>query len=751
LSPPRPRAPESLTEITLVGALFCASGASALVYQVAWQRMLMLQSGVSVHSVAMIVAAFMVGLGLGSYLGGTLSARLTARRALLGFAGIELLVGLFAAGSCDLYYGFLYQDAPWLYQTPWRAALSHVLALLVPTTLMGMSLPFLVRAMVRARARAGGTIGYLYAWNVVGAGLGALLAPWVLIRMFGIEGAVLAGATANVLVGLGALATFRAFPPPEVDEPITTTGSAVDGSAEARGGMGRWFLLYALSGFCSLSLEIVWFRIVDVGVKSTAFTFGTVLAIYLLGLAAGTFLGVALVPRLERPLRAFLLCQCLLLAYASTAVSLLAWLPTDLPVYEWFYRYWPRYEGFQLGEAADAGALVRLYVLFPAALYALPTVLMGLSFVALQHAVQDEVRLSGNRVGSLQAANIVGGVLGSLGIGLASLTALGTAGTLRMLTACGLVFAAVGVLRHGARSIFTPIGALLAALLLWAPGQRDIWLRLHGASAEALIEEDATSVVALTEGGPQRWQMMVNGKGISWLPFGGVHSVMGAAPALIHPAPADIAIIGLGSADTAWAAACRTETVSAVVFEISGPQPGLLKALAAREPLDELRRFLADPRIRIAIADGRNALERDERTYDLIEADPLPPWGAGSGNLYSLEFFERCARRLKRGGVMCTWSPTPRVYATFCRVFPNALEFTHGQFQYLVGSNQPIEGGLDAWLARLDTDQVRAYLGPSIAGEVRASLTTFRRAAVAEEVDVELNRDLFPRDELRVP
>lgn len=736
-------------ELALVGVLFCSSGAAALVYQVAWQRVLALHTGVGVYSVAIIVAAFMLGLGLGSAWGGALSARISARRALLAFAMLELGIGAFGCLSPWLYYDVLYRRAAWLYQSLWTAAPAHVLALLLPTTLMGMSLPFLVRAIVREGETKGATIGYLYAINVVGAALGSLLTPWVLLRLLGIDGAVLAAATANAAAGLGALALRTLVPPPDDASSAASHDAPGDPLPASGPALRPLLVLYALSGFCSLSLEIVWFRLVDVAVKSTAFTFGTVLAIYLLGLAAGTFGGVALAPRLKDALRVFLLSQCGLLAYSAAAVLALARLPVELPLLRWFYAYWPSYEGFQLGLEWDAKALLRLYVLFPALLYAVPTALMGLSFVALQQAVQDDVRLAGRKVGSLQAANIAGGVLGSLGVGLVLLTWLGSSGTLRLLTACGLVFAAIGVRRYGLRSAFAPTGLVLATLLALLPARETLWRRLH-ASPDAIAVEDATSVVALTTS-RGRHQMMVNGKGISWLPFGGVHSVIGAAPAIVHRAPQELAIIGLGSGDTAWAAACREETRAVTVFEISAPQPSVLRTFQAARPLPELGRLLDDPRVRIRIADGRNALERGRARYDIIEADPLPPGGSGSGNLYSLEFFSGCARRLKPDGVMCTWAPTARVYSTFCRAFPNVLEFTYGQLQYLIGSNEPLDLRLDDWLARLRSRSVTSYLGPAIADDVAASLGTARPAAVSDEVDVEPNLDLFPRDELRLP
>ena len=173
----------------------------------------------------------------------------------------------------------------------------------------------------------------------------------------------------------------------------------------------------------------------DVGVKSTAYTFGTVLCLYLLGLGAGSLVGGRHAERLARPLEAFLDYQLLLIACAGAAVALVAGLPPATPVYGWLFDYWQHEPFFHLGADWNVGALARLYFLLPLALFGVPTVLMGLSFGALQRAVQDDPATSGRKVGILQAANIAGCTAGSLATGLVLLERIGTAGTVRLLVA----------------------------------------------------------------------------------------------------------------------------------------------------------------------------------------------------------------------------------------------------------------------------------------------------------------------------
>ena len=733
--------------ILLVGIAFFLSGAAALIYQVTWQRLLALHSGVGIYSVAMIVAAFMVGLGLGSHLGGVLSVRLPPRTALLAFATLELAIGFFGLASGRLYYDWLYLRAGGLYATPWRAAILHFVSLALPTILMGMSLPLLVRAMVRDTTHAARTVGLLYGVNVLGACAGALVTPWVLVRFYGVREALLVAGAANLLaafVGLTALRAPQTPTPPAVGLPPERPGPAT-----LR--LSAWAAFFALSGFCALSLEIVWFRIIDVAVKSTAFTFGTVLAVYLLGLAVGTFIGVALVGRLRRLLVAFLACECALLACSALAILALVLLPPRTPFFAWFFELWGGHRSYNLGGAWSWPPVWRLYVLLPLVLYGLPTVLMGVAFTVLQRAVHDDVAGTGRRVGVLQAANMAGCVGGSLLAGLVGLTWAGSAGVLRLLVLAGVVFAAVGIVRTEARGAFAAGAASLLALALLMPGERALWLRLHGLTGgEALVAEDATGVVALTPREIGGWRVWVNGRSHSTLPFGGIHTALGAAPALMHPAPRDVAVIGLGSGDTAWAAGCRREETQRVrVYEICSPQLGLLSALAAMpEPPPKLGRFLRDPRLEVRIADGRHAFSVSEESYDLIEMDPLPPSSPYSGNLYSLEFFVLCARRLRPGGVLCTWAPTARVRRTFLRAMPHVLQLGDGSI--LVGSNRPLALDLGAWEERVMSDAVRSYLGDDRAHDVRSILLTARPAEAAG-MDEDINRDLVPRDEFNRP
>jgi SAM-dependent methyltransferase len=316
----------------------------------------------------------------------------------------------------------------------------------------------------------------------------------------------------------------------------------------------------------------------------------------------------------------------------------------------------------------------------------------------------------------------------------------------------GVAFAVVGARHFGWRSSFAVLGAALAAATVAIPDQRAFWMRLHGTGdARVIMEEDASGIGALVPQPTGAWSVYVHGKAHSWIPFGGIHTRLGAAPVIIHPAPVDVAIIGLGSGDTAWASATRPETLSLTVFEISGPQPRLLRRLAAEHNFPDLARLLNDPRLRIRVADGRTALEQEGRLYDVIEADALWPIAPYAGNLYSVEFFSQCMRRLKPGGILCTWAPTPRVYASFTQAVP----FIAGlpDRSVLFGSNEPFAIDPETWRARALSPEVLSYLG-----EAGSSGTVWLLDRVQQlhrhrrrQLQKNMNFDLFPRDEFHSP
>lgn len=706
--------------------LFVLSGTASLVYQVVWQRILALASGVGVVSVSVIVGAFMLGLGLGSEAGGRLARRCSPRAALVGFAAAEGFLAIFGSISVWLYYDVLFSGFTSLFGNLATAATIEILVLLPPTFAMGLSLPLLVRACVTDDATAARTVTWLYGINVVGAAAGAFATPWLLLRHGSVTQAAHIAAGLNAIVALVALGLSRGVDATPVDPPakVDAAGDATDAT------IGLWIALYATSGFLALGLEMVWFRVVDVVLKSTAYTFGTVLGLYLLGVAFGTLLGKRDLRR--SPLATFLALECLVGAWAIGSVLLLASAPPHWPLMSTLIESMKEYRG-QLGPDADAATL-RLYVLIPSFLFLVPTVAMGMAFPALQRAVQVSAAESARRTGLLQAANILGSLVGSLVVGLIALEALGTAGTLKALGLIAAGFAILGWRRFGAGLFAMPTGVLLL-LVAVIPDNTTFWQRLHGrADARSIVAEDASSVVALTRNARGGYRVSVNGFGHSRLPYAGIQTQLGVMPLVWHEAPRRIAIIGLGSGNTAWAALGRHDVGHVVVYEIAPPQKPALEALRARGEFPALDDLLRDPRLELRMGDGRHGLATRDERFDAIEIDALYPFVSWSGNIYSREFFELCRDRLAAHGMLVAWAPTPRVLRTIEAVFPNVRIFP----------GDVVLASMDALPTQPALTALDGRFGALIDDEFRQGVTAGR---AAERKSGDMNRDLDPRDE----
>jgi hypothetical protein len=614
---------------------------------------------------------------------------------------------------------------------------------------MGMTLPLLVRATVSRGELAGRTISYLYGANAMGAAIGAATTPWVLVSFLGIRGAVGVGAAMNLCVGLGAWlllrGTARGEPAPLAGVELTDVREvAAPPDPHARLPMPIWALLYGLSGFLALGLEMIWFRVLDVAIKSSSVTYGTVLALFLAGFSSGCLLAGFRASRISRPLRGFLGCQCGTVLYTGLAIGLIAYGPSSFPPLRALIDYWGQYEGVTFASRHEWKGLLALYVALPWALFLVPTLLMGASFTFLQRAVQDDPRTSGRKVGLLQASNILGSTLGSMIVGLALLSRLGTMGSLRVLLAAGMVFAVLGVQKFGLRSGFSVSALLIAVVVTLLPDGKGWWPRLHGADSRVLqVAEDASGVSVIAPHGDVH-HVWFNGKGQSSIPFAAVHIKLGALPAIVHPRPVDVAVVGLGSGGTAFAANCRPETVRLRVFEICGSQLGLLQEFGRLYPQNPVRQILDSPRLDIVHGDGRNAIARGVERYDIIEADALRPNSAYSGNLYSVEFFRTCARRLKPGGLVCTWAPTLATRRAFCDVFPHVVTF---DVAVLIGSETRIEMDQAAWRQRALSPETSGWLGADSTQAVLAELVSCVPYSRNEIAAVEPNCDLFPRDE----
>ena len=727
---------DRITRSALFG-LFFLSGAAALVYQTAWHRLLALFAGADTIAAALVVGAFLLGLGIGSLVAGLLADRLSRRAALLAFTACEVGIAAFAVASPWLYYDVIYREL--LPLSASRAAIFAVVfaSLLWPTFLMGCSLPFLSKAVVREIEGSARLIGWLYGVNTLGAGIGAFVGGWFLIGTIGFDRSVQVGAALNLLVALGGLLLARQLGPGADAAPPrgAVSSRATDGPLVL-----RWSVLVFISGFLIVALQIVWYRLIGVLLQSNGYSFSLVLSVFLLGDAAGLLVGARTIDRIRDPRRFFFQMQGLATALALGGA--------------WFV-YWAMGAGLlpatfterdaMTGQSGDVAVILVLLaiVVLPASF------VMGFSFPVVQKAVQSDIGRLGQRVGLVQLANIVGNSAGSLVAGLLLLDLAGTGGTLKLLAAIGLAFAVLQLVAAPNTRWAWPPAILLAVGLAFFPPSETFWRRLHGLTTEqALIAEDKTGLSVLKMANAQDGRLYIQGHSQSWLPFDTVHAFLGGIGPLAHPDPKRVLVIGSGTGGTPYAAGLRPETERVRVIEIVAPVIETLQRYRATNPGSAVDRLLTSPRFEIVVADGRHTLALDSGTYDVIEADAILPKTGLSGLLNSQEFFRQVKSRLAPGGLYVQWAPTDRTIETFRSVFPY-VTMVHPA---LIGSDRPIGLDRNALLRLLADPRIDAHLAAA-----RIDRAELRQWFADKKIDVlndgrtmsarAPNTDLFPRDE----
>ncbi|HEX2225095.1 MAG TPA: fused MFS/spermidine synthase [Thermoanaerobaculia bacterium] len=741
--------------------LFAATGFSALTLQVVWQRVLSLHAGIDLLASTTVVTAFMAGLGLGSLAGGALADRLGARRSLLLFALSNAGIGLFAWSSLWLFYDVYRQLAARLDSAPAMFAF-HFLLLVVPTTLMGLSLPLLARGAVVAEREIASLVGRLYAVNTLGAAVGAAVAGWVLLGELGFVATVRIAGMINLAAAAVILLLWKTA---RVEEPAAsldqrTVAAADSGAAEHP---WPWYLLYALTGAVAIGLEVIYFRVIDAIWRNNSYTFATVLALYLLLFGAGATLASRSAGRTGRPDRWFLTLQFGVGLFSLLGIAVLVRPPGLFGIEDFIARYYAT-GGFMHGEYAvrsweDAGRLLYAQIVAPLLVMGAPVLLMGASFPFIQALVARRLEWLGRRTGTLLFANICGNVLGGAATGFLLLDKIGTSGAVRVLAGVlllpGLMAAArMPTVRLRAATAAGAAGLMALGMALFPSNER-LWAFFNSVALDRFqVAEDRACVTSLVDEGDQSF-LYINGSWQNGHPYDFFHILIGLLPALMHEDPQRGLAVGLGIGSTAYSMAQDPRVGQVDCVEICGGEQRLIAALAERgSPAS--RRLLADPRVNLITADGRRWLLSRPEPYDLIVVDAVRPNTAYAGNLYSVEFYELVDSRLSEDGVFVQWVPTGRVLNSVRKVFRHVAMGTVPDYfasRFIVASQQPLLLNEAALRERLAGVDLEASFNP----EQRRRLVEFferqqlqrlwQRRKVLELPDEHFNHDLHPRDE----
>jgi spermidine synthase len=673
--------------------LFFLSGASALIYQVLWLRLLGLVFGVTVYAASTVWAGFMAGLAIGSLAAGRLADRVS--HPLRWFAATELGIGLSAASTpwvFDLLRGYYAGPSPGLddsfaQTTALHFAVSFAI-LLVPTTLMGATLPLVLRSSLSRSTTIGAATGLLYGGNTTGAIAGTLAAGLLLIPRVGMATTFRLAAALNIVAALCALALSPSIARAE----SRSAPSRDDRSVEPRvSALARTIVLttFTVSGAVALALEVIWLRAAVIIVGSTVYAASILLATILFGIAAGSYLAA---PWLNRgrswllPLATLegaiaisgVLSIALLTRTTAVAAALPASLAAALPPY--------------LVPVVTASVLV-----------ALPTsLLMGVAFPVGLHLWAsgddggNQPRLA-SRVGLFYALNVCGGIAGSLLAGFVLLPLLGSrlsviaVSGVTLLTSLMLLGVSQGRNRRVRGAIAVVVVAVFGAAAWSAPEPaQSLLAQRHPTEPMIWLEEGIQTTASIhTFLGGRRRVMYLDGYHQAGDDGGSrsTHYKIGTLPLAIHPNPHTALVVGLGGGSTAGAMS-RYSRLAVDVVELSET---VVRAadFFSHINFDVLKR----PNVHLRVDDGRNYLATTRQRYDVITADTIQPVRAGAANLYSAEYFTLVRDALNDDGLALQWfAGTDAEYRlvarTFSQVFPFVTLWDDGTL--MVGTKQPL-------------------------------------------------------------
>jgi spermidine synthase len=712
---------ESPRLLPLLVLLFAASGCSGLIYETVWYQHLQLAIGATAVSLGFLLATFMGGLCLGSLwlprlplagrhplrIYGAIELGIAASAILVHFC-LPLVTRVYIAGAAHGVPGQLLRG------------MVCAVCLLPPTTLMGASLPAIVR-WIRSSRENVSWWGVLYGGNTAGAVFGCLLSGFWLLRVYNMATATFVAAFLNLVV---AAVSFRMA--------AVTAPGAVDPQHRTRPIDWPVYAAIAVSGATALGAEVLWTRLLGMLLGLTVYAFAIILAVFLTGLAIGSGIGsVAL--RAVSPRAALGWCQILL----APAIAWTAWIiSSSLP-------YWPinpllminPWHIFQLDIVRCAWAILP------------PTLLWGASFPLAAAAVAAPGEDPGRVMGGIYAANTLGAIAGALGVSLILIPAAGTLATGRILLLTA-VAGGLAVLLPILRSASKTAAALLTAsvaIAVWLasamppiPGGMIAYGRrmaINAGQYQVLYTvEGRNSSVAITKWGDST-EIDVNGHvEATTQPYDmKLQRMVGHLPAMLHPNPKSVLGIGFGAGVSAGTFTRYPMIESITICEIEPVIPPTSTRFFGRQNYEVYR----NPRTHVIFDDARHYLMTTTSKFDIIASDPLDVFAKGTASLYSLEYFEAVKRHLNPGGIFTLYVPlyesdevTVRSeLATFFEAFPNATIWANTVNGH--GYDMVFMGHIDE--PKIDVDQVQQRLDSPVYSSAAESL---REIGVVSAVDL---------------
>ena len=640
--------------------LFFFSGVSALAYQVIWVKMSGLVFGVAPFAVSTVLSSFMAGLTLGSLYLGRVADKSRNPFKLFGFIeiGIGVFAFLFPFLLSKLMHSYLYLYLHFHANFYLFSLLRFVIIfafLLVPTFLMGGTLPVLSRVSILDIKMLGRRIGTLYTVNNLGAAVGAFVTGFLLIRLIGLRNGISFAAAINIAIGGVALVLSRFFDGSRSGIATSDTNSRTIGSTSVseqhnltpdQSPLLIYILvtIFTISGFASLVYEVVWTRILSASVLSNSvYSFSTVVITFIVGIALGSLIYAMFMERLRDNITLFGFIEAGIGIYALLSLPAFGRLPS---IIGWI-------SPALFGTAPSWSMCVASEFIPAFLLMIIPTTLMGMSFPMMSKIYAGSVHKLGSKIGLINGLDTAGPVLGAFAGGFLFIPLLGMQRSVLILSFVNVTMGGIVIFLspYFRRNVKWGFIALLALIVVAGnaliPSDFNFW-RSGRVPGERLVyyNEDAAATVVVREypqGGRLNRVMEVDGTDVAGTDYmlKTTQKLQGHLPLLIHRDPKHILIVGLGSGGTTYAVS-RHHVKRIDVVELV---PSVVES-ATKYFTEVNHGVIHDPRVTIRVDDGRNFVLTARDKYDVILTESIHPIYAGNGNLYSLEYFSLCKQRL---------------------------------------------------------------------------------------------------------
>lgn len=694
--------------------LFFLSGACGLIYEVLWVRMLGLIFGNTTYAVSTVLAAFMAGLALGSWWFGKLSDK--RQNDLVFYGKLQAGIGIYCALTPLLFY--LIQKIYSLIGTSGISPGSILLlfgtsfvVILIPTALMGGTLPVLSKYFVGQTEDIGSNVGILYSVNTWGAVLGAFATGYILIMLLGVKGTLYLAATINLAIAGVVFLLVKGVAPLPVRQRETSVVTPKISPPSLLTTRYSLLVLIAigLSGFTALTYEVVWTRVLSMVLGSSVYAFATMLCAFLAGIALGSMIYAKFSG--SRTLQGAKETQAETCDYhtrsivnfgfleAGIGISVLLLIPVFAILPFTFLKIFKvigqNFVGFQFFQFLLAFGVMLI-----------PTTLFGATIpLACKIYSGSRQKAVGTSVGNIYAANTIGAILGSILAGFVFIHLIGLQKTITIVAMIniGLAIILINFAPFGSRTLkgaktqakacgylmerrwvrglvtclllFFSISYVIAALqwnkkiiasgiYQYAPDylresslnpkkEGEIWKRKMEGKEMLFYKEGTHFTVCVQKHQSGIIGLSIDGKTDASNDFRGdmITQLLSAhLPLLLHSNPEKVLVIGLASGVTLGAVTRWKDVKEIDCVEI---EPAMI---FASHYFDEYNhKPLEDKRVKIILNDARNYLLTTKKKYDIIISEPSNPWITGCAPLFTKEYYKLAKSKLKQGGIFCGW------------------------------------------------------------------------------------------------